>query len=83
MDRGNALMLEIHRTAKTNSACPHTAVRPVKEGAAQFPDAFKHPNTPARMQRVALRKHQPTTLVIEEGKSEMGAPDVNGENRMW
>jgi hypothetical protein len=83
MDRGNALMLEIHRAAKANSTRPHTAVRPVKEGSAQFPDAFQHPDTPAGMQRVALRKHQAMTLEIEEGKAEMRAPDVNGQYGMW
>jgi hypothetical protein len=83
MDRGNALMLEIHRTAKTNSARPYPAVRLAKEGSAQFPDAFQHPDTPTGMQRVALRKQQPATLEIEEGKAEMGPPDVNGQYGMW
>jgi hypothetical protein len=76
-------MLEIHRAAKTNSTRPHTAVTPFKEGATQFPEAFQHPNAPTGMQRVALRKHQAMTLEIEEGKAEMRATDVNGENRMW
>jgi hypothetical protein len=76
-------MLEIHRAAKTNSTRPHAAVRPIKEGAAQFPDAFQHPDTPAGMQRVALRKHQAMTLEIEEGKAEMCATDVYREDGRW
>jgi len=72
-------MLEIHGAAKTNSARPNGVVGLVKEGSAKFADPVKHPFTPAGTQRVALRNHQPTTLVIEEGDAEMRAPNVNGE----
>ncbi|MGB9487365.1 MAG: hypothetical protein WCD04_14790, partial [Terriglobia bacterium] len=48
-----------------------------KEGSAEFADPVKRPFMPAGTQRVALRNHKPTTLVIEEGDAEMGAPNVN------
>jgi hypothetical protein len=79
MDGSDPLMLEIHGAAKTNSARPNGVVGLVKEGSAKFADAVKHPFTPAGTPRVALRNHQPTTLVIEEGDAEMRAPNVNGE----
>ena len=72
-------MLEIHGTAKTDSARPNGVVGLVEEGSAKFADPVKHPFAPAGTQRVALRNHQPTTLVIEEGDAEMRAPNVNGE----
>jgi hypothetical protein len=77
MDRGDPLMLEIHGAAKTNSARPNGVVGLVKEGSAKFADPVKHPFTPAGTQRVALRNHKPTTLVIEEGDAEMRAPNVH------
>jgi hypothetical protein len=72
-------MLEIHGTAKTNSARPNGVAGLVKEGSAKFADPVKHPFTPAGSQRVTLRNHKPTTLAIEEGEAEMRAPNVNGE----
>ena len=72
-------MLEIHRAAKTDPARSHAAAGLVKKGAPTFVDALKHPITPAGMQRVALRNHQPAAFTIEEGDAEMGAPDVNGQ----
>jgi hypothetical protein len=70
-------MLEINGPAKTDSARPNGRVALLKEGSTQFADSVKHPFPPAGPQRVAFGSDQPTSLVIEEGDAEMGAPYVN------
>jgi hypothetical protein len=76
-------MLEIYGPAKTDSAGPKGRVGLVKEGSANFADSVQHPFTAAGTQRVALRNHLPTSLLVEEAGAEMGSPNVNRERGMW
>jgi hypothetical protein len=70
-------MLEIHGPAKTDSACPNGRVELGEEGSAQIADSVKHPFASAGAQRIALRNHQPPSLVIEEAGAETGSSNVN------
>ena len=79
MDRGDPLMLEIHRPAKTDSACPNGRVGLGEEGSALFADSVKHPFAPAGTQCIALQNRQPMAFAIKKGEAEMRAPNVNGE----